>query len=59
MKRFSCGAVVPGCMATFHERTEDELLAKVAAHARSDHGMDTVPPELVAQVRAHIVTVAA
>lgn len=56
MKQFSCGAVVPGCMATFEADTEDELMAKVADHARDDHGMDTVPPELGAQIRSLIVT---
>ena len=54
MKEFSCGAVVSGCTATFSAETEDEILARVAEHARVDHGMDTVPPEVVAQVRAHI-----
>jgi predicted small metal-binding protein len=56
MKEFSCGAVVPGCVATFEAETEDELLTQVAEHARADHGMDEVPPEVVEQVRANIVT---
>jgi predicted small metal-binding protein len=54
MKEFSCGAVVSGCTATFSAETEDEILARVAEHARVDHDMETVPPEVVAQVRAHI-----
>ena len=57
MKSFACGAVVPGCTATFAAHTEDELLGQVAAHAREDHGLQEVPAELVAQVRARIVTV--
>jgi predicted small metal-binding protein len=57
MKSFACGAVVPGCTATFTAPTEDELLARIAAHAREDHGMDEVPAELVEQVREKIVTV--
>jgi predicted small metal-binding protein len=56
MKEFSCGAVVPGCVATFEAETEDELLTQVAQHAKEDHGMDEVPPEVVEQVRANIVT---
>jgi predicted small metal-binding protein len=54
MKAFSCGAVVPGCTATFTAATEDELLARVAEHAKEDHGMMEVSMELVAQVREHI-----
>ncbi len=54
MKEFSCGAVVPGCNAKFEAESEDELLAQVADHAKADHGMDDVPPEVVSQVRENI-----
>ena len=54
MKQFSCGAVVPGCTATFTAETEDEILQQVGAHAQADHGMDDVPDEVVAQVRENI-----
>ncbi len=54
MKSFVCGAVVPGCTATFHAATEQEILAHVADHGRRDHGLDAVPAELVQRVRANI-----
>ena len=54
MKTFACGSVVPGCTASFHAETTDEILAAVAVHARDDHGLAEVSPELVAQVRANI-----
>ena len=54
MKQFSCGLVVPGCMATFVAPTEDQIVEQVAVHAREDHGMTAVPAEVVAQVRAAI-----
>jgi len=57
MKQFSCGAVVPGCDAKLNAESEQELLEQVAEHAQSVHGMDSVPPELVAQVREKIETV--
>jgi predicted small metal-binding protein len=57
MKQFSCGAVVPGCTATFTGETEDEILGQVAVHAREDHGMDEVPDEVVEQIRAKIAEV--
>ena len=59
MKQFSCGAVVPGCTATFTADTEDEILQQVGAHAQADHGMDDVPDEVVAQVRQNIEEVPA
>lgn len=59
MKAFACGAVVPGCTATFTADTEQEMLASVARHAKEDHGMDEVPAEIVAQVRENIREVAA
>lgn len=55
MKQFACGAVVPGCVATFKAPDEDGILSQVAAHAHADHGLTEIPAELVAQVRAHIV----
>jgi predicted small metal-binding protein len=55
MKTFACGDVVPGCTATFTGPDDDTVLALVAAHATADHGLATLPPELVEQVRAAIV----
>jgi predicted small metal-binding protein len=57
MKSFACGDVVPGCDARWVRSSEDELLALVAQHARDDHGIEEIPSELVAQVRAAISTV--
>lgn len=57
MKQFACGAVVPGCAATFTAESEPELLDQVAVHARQEHGLDEVPPELTAQVLAATTTV--
>jgi predicted small metal-binding protein len=54
MKEFSCGAVVPGCPAMFRAPDDEGILAQVGAHARDDHGMDSVPAEIVDQVRANI-----
>ncbi len=59
MKAFSCGSVVPGCTASFSTDTEQQLLAQVAEHARTDHDMDTVPPEVLTQVRENIQEIAA
>lgn len=52
MKQFYCGAVIPGCQAKFTAKSEGEILQQVAEHARRDHGLKEVPPEVVAQVRS-------
>lgn len=57
MKKFSCGDVVPGCEASWVCPTEDDILARVAAHARADHGMTDIPADVVAAVRSQIVSV--
>jgi len=57
MKAFASGDVVPGCTTTFTAADDDAFLVQVAAHATADHGLDSVPTELVEQVRAAIVPV--
>ncbi len=59
MKQFSCGAVVPGCTATFTGQSDDEILGQVATHAKEDHGMQEVPPDVVDAVKANIEEVPA
>lgn len=54
MKRFACGDVIPGCQATFTGEGEDDVLGQVADHARRDHGMDSIPDQVVTTVRSHI-----
>ena len=55
MKEFKCGDVVPGCDTVITGDSDDEVLQQVAAHAREEHGMDEVPPEVQDTVRAKIV----
>lgn len=54
MKRFRCGDVVPNCEATFTAPDNDGILSQVAVHARDDHGLTEISPELVDSVRAAI-----
>lgn len=56
MKSFRCGDVSAGCASVF-SGTEEEILRAVAVHAIADHDLPSVTPELVEQVRAHLVTV--
>ena len=59
MKQFSCGAVVPGCTATFTGQSDDEILGQVATHAKEDHDMQEVSPEVVDAVKTKIEDVPA
>ncbi|NNF56336.1 MAG: DUF1059 domain-containing protein [Acidimicrobiales bacterium] len=54
MKQFQCATVVDGCDGVVTGATEDEVLAAAAAHAADAHGMNEVPPEVVAAIRAGI-----
>ncbi len=55
MKVFACGELVPGCGSKFEAESEGELFQQIEAHARDEHGMDEVPPEVQDQIRARIV----
>ena len=55
-KAIACTNVVPGCKFTADAATEEELLQKVAEHAKHEHGLSDVTPELLAKVKAAIVT---
>lgn len=54
MKQFFCGDVVPDCDHSFEAESEEQILVQVADHARNEHGMSQVPPEVVQQVRSRI-----
>lgn len=54
MKEFICGDLVPGCETVIRGESEEEIFEQVAVHARDEHGMDEVPPEVQDKVRASI-----
>ena len=54
MKEYYCGAIMPGCDMRIVAATEDELLRSMDTHARVDHGMTEIPPELIKQAREGI-----
>jgi predicted small metal-binding protein len=54
MKEFSCAEVVPDCAHSFQAESEAELLKMISAHAREDHGLDEVPPEVLDLIRARL-----
>ncbi len=54
MKQFACGSVVNGWQAVFLAPNDDGILEQVAEHARRDHGLTDISPELVNSVRQNI-----
>ncbi len=52
----ACGDIVAGCTAKLEAGSEDELMAKVADHARDEHGVTEITPELAAQVKGAVTT---
>ena len=54
MKEFRCGEIVPGCEAVFEGETDDTILERISSHARDEHAMDEVPPEIVDRIRQSI-----
>ena len=54
MREFKCGKLVPGCDTVIEGMTDEEIMERVAVHAREAHGMHEVPPEVADTVRATI-----
>lgn len=50
-KELACGAVVPGCDFVAHAATEEDLMQKVASHARTVHGVAHISDGLKAKIR--------
>jgi predicted small metal-binding protein len=57
MKQFKCGDVVPGCQWVARNEEERALLEEIGQHARDEHGMDEVPPEVQDAIRNVITEV--
>jgi len=53
-KILRCADLMPGCNFAAEGNTVDEVMAKAAEHAKKDHGMMTIPPEVAAKVQAAI-----
>jgi predicted small metal-binding protein len=58
-KQLGCLDVQPagGCGFQVRAETEAELMQLVATHAKQCHKLDSIPQEMVAQVKAAIKTV--
>jgi predicted small metal-binding protein len=54
MPSFACKDIGMACTFQTTAPTEDELIKKVADHAKSVHKIDPVPPDLLAKIKKAI-----
>ncbi len=53
-KVLRCGDLMPGCSFVAEGKDVAEVMAKSAEHAKKDHGIATIPADMVAKVKAAI-----
>ena len=53
-KSISCADTGADCAWSVTAETEDEIMEKVAQHAKEEHQGMEVTPELVAKIKSHI-----
>jgi predicted small metal-binding protein len=54
MPSFKCKDIGMDCPFEASAPTEDELMKKIAQHAKEAHGMETVPPETMEKIKKAI-----
>lgn len=53
-KVLRCSDLMPGCSFVAEGKDVAEVMAKGAEHAKKDHGIATIPADMVAKVQAAI-----
>ncbi len=53
-KILRCGDLMPGCQTVIEGKDEAEVMRKGAEHAKTAHGMASIPPDLAKKVQAAI-----
>jgi predicted small metal-binding protein len=53
-KVLKCGDLMPGFSFVAEGKDTAEVMAKGAEHAKTAHGMTSIPPDLAAKVQAAI-----
>ncbi len=57
-KILKCGDVMPGCNFVMEGKDVAEVMAKGAEHAKTAHGITTIPPDVAAKVQGACYSVA-
>jgi predicted small metal-binding protein len=50
-KVLRCGELMPDCDTVIEGRDTEEAMQKAAAHAKADHNMPSIPPEVFEKIR--------
>jgi predicted small metal-binding protein len=53
-KILKCGDVMAGCPTVIEGKDADEVMTKASEHARKDHGIQTIPPDVAQKAQAAI-----
>jgi len=53
-KILNCGDLMPGCNVVIEGKDIAEVMTKGAEHAKTAHGLTTIPAEVAAKVQAAI-----
>jgi predicted small metal-binding protein len=53
-KELRCGDLMPGCKTVIQGKDEAEVMTRAAEHAKRDHNMQTMPPDVAAKARQAI-----
>ncbi|HXK33009.1 MAG TPA: DUF1059 domain-containing protein [Dehalococcoidia bacterium] len=53
-KMLRCQDVMGNCDAVLYGKDEDEVIAKAEEHARKEHNMTMIPPDVVREIANHI-----
>lgn len=53
-KVLKCGDLMPGCNVVIEGKDVTEVMRKGAEHAKTAHGITTIPPDMVKKVQAAI-----
>jgi predicted small metal-binding protein len=53
-KEMRCGDLMPGCNTVIEGKDEKEVMAKATEHARKDHNVTHITPDLDQKIRGAI-----
>lgn len=50
-KVLKCADVAPGCDAEIRGESEHDVLRKAAEHAKKEHQMESIPPDMLSKIK--------
>jgi predicted small metal-binding protein len=53
-RELRCSDLMPGCSYVAQGKDDNEVLERAAQHAKKDHGMTSIPPDVEQQARTAI-----